>query len=204
MLNRRYGELPDWCVDIMEKTESWQRLQGLKERQSSRKARATARMTYIACQWTLNRLSGQDRQADPPESAEDAHDKVDTILENATYSGRHQIPAFRYALAEILEHLHPHFRDHIDVSIFRGDKQAWMEAGNTSLMNLNNILEAPVVVPTGQLAVRRSTREGPPAWACEPEWQLWVAETIQENSYGSMWFPPDAANLWPEFPWLSP
>ena len=66
MLNRRYGELPDWCVDIMEKTESWQKLQELKERQTSRKARSTARMTYIACQWTLNKLPGQDRQADPP------------------------------------------------------------------------------------------------------------------------------------------
>ena len=128
---------------------------------------------------------------------------VGDLLENATYAGPDQIPAFKYALGEVLESLEPYFRDHVDVSIFRGNKQAWMDAGNASLMNLHNILETQLVIPTGQLVPQAPARAGAPEWTGESRWQLWAAEIILDNGFGEMWPLPDK-ELWLDSPWLSP
>ena len=33
------------------------------------------------------------------------------------------------------------------------------------------------------------------------EWREWAERVFQEDSYGELWGPPDAANLHPAVPW---
>ena len=134
------------------------------------------------------------------DDAELALEKMDKILREATCRGQGQIPAFMMHVAEVLDNTHPWHRELVNFSIFTGDKQAWMEAGNETIMEATASLSRPATSSTLALQ-ERAARPALPAHFLTPAWREWAQRLFDEDSYGEMWGPPDAADLYPSVPW---
>jgi hypothetical protein len=172
----------------------------MRRKTEDREHRLQARAAYIASRKALSRVEEDAEQLERTDDADAAFDKMDTILRNATYSGPDQIPAFMVHIGEVIDNIDPWHRSMVNFEIFQGNRQAWMESGDLTILEATGALGQQA--PGSSLVILEPEARPPlPEQFLTVQWREWAEKVFQEDSYDNMWVEPDSAVLHPEFPW---